>query len=185
MITLKPYRTGHFSTAFKLSDNKILLQSRDKVKECMAHGWFPESRMFPKIEFSDLKIVNFDNSENLYEMPFYEQPKSFKKTLSPRQWRLFKALRAVGVRLSCGFANYNRTLLEQLEGIPYEFRKERDALLEAVDALYNYSEKVGFEFSPRNLAVKGNKLILLDVFFLRDEIGHIYTRTKRQITVSK
>ena len=39
---------GMFSTVYRKNAKTVLIKSVDPVKECMAMGWFPSSRMFPK-----------------------------------------------------------------------------------------------------------------------------------------
>jgi hypothetical protein len=89
--------------------------------------------------------------------------------LNPRDYRLYKELRNLHAsalsRPSKMVIDNTRAMFEKLSD---DFSIEKDILLQAVDACSNYSTNVYFEISPRNVAVKDGKLILLDVFFLKD-----------------
>ena len=152
---------GEFTKAYRNDKGRVILHSQDRVKECMALGWFPDHRLFPVIE----RLDNGDNYST-YEMEYFQQPKSLKSSLTARQWRLYQALRKLGVRSMSRFPY--ETWIEEFKSLPSEFKEEKEVLLEAIDGLLNYSTGIRFEISPRNVAVKGKKLILLDCFFIRD-----------------
>ena len=156
---------GEFTKAYLMENGRVHLKSTDRVKECMALGWWPEHRMFPKIERLDCDLGT--DSHSTYEMEYFERPRSLKSSLTARQWRLYQALRKLSVYVQ---NNADAYMLwhEAFDTLPGEFKAEKEALKEAVDNLTNYSTGVHFEISPRNVAVKGGKLILLDCFFIRD-----------------
>ena len=74
---------GQFSTVYRKNSSTVLIKSTDPVKECMALGWFPSCRLFPKI-----KRINCE----LYESKYYPRVRSLKNSLEPKQWELYKAL---------------------------------------------------------------------------------------------
>ncbi len=156
---------GEFTKAYLKTDGRVQLHSVDRVKECMALGWFPDHRLFPQIERVDYAVGR--DSHSVYEMEFFERPKSLKNSLTPRQYRLYRALRGLNVFVSDNRFG-NDACHKAFSTLPSEFKAEAEALSEAVDAIGNYSTGVRFEISPRNVAVKGRKLILLDCFFIRD-----------------
>jgi hypothetical protein len=47
------------------------------------------------------------------------------------------------------------------------------ALNEQIDGLMNYGADIRFEISPRNVAVKNGKLILLDCFFFASKLREV------------
>ena len=49
----------------------------------------------------------------------------------------------------------------------------KETMLEALDACTNCGSDVAFEISPRNVAVKDGKLILLDVFFMKSALNEV------------
>jgi hypothetical protein len=55
-------------------------------------------------------------------------------------------------------------------------------MLDALDACANYGNDVCFEISPRNVAVKNGKLVLMDCFFMADKLQEIQAEkaAKRQ-----
>lgn len=145
---------GRFSRVYRKNTTQVLIKSIDPVKECMVLGWFPSCRLFPKI-----KRIGYE----LYEQKYYPRVRSLKSSLEPRQWELYKALRKC---MSC-----NKTAEQEIRSLPPKFRKQRDHLLEAINALYNYGDDVVFEISPRNVAASNGKLILLDCFFMKSQLG--------------
>ena len=163
---MKQIGKGAFTTAYLDTDGKVLLKSVDRVKEAMACGFFPDHRLFPKIE-----QVDQGEHYDYYKMKFYKKFKSLKNNLTPRQWRLYKILR--GLYIPCNFnphTMYN-ILCDVFETqIPNEFKAEREALLEALHGLCNYGTDMMFEISPRNVAIEGKKLILLDCFFFKTDL---------------
>lgn len=150
---------GAFTKAYR-KDDVVYLKSCDPIKECMAHGWFPESRLFPKVKFSD--VDGFD-----YEMKYYPREKSLKKALRPRQYRLYKALKSISDdRGTCAnkYQEYSKWY-EKLSSLPSEFSREKEVILEGLDGCTNTGSCIAFEISPRNVAVDNGFLVLLDVFF--------------------
>ena len=130
---------GLFSRAWRLPSGEVEVVSECPAKECMSLGWFPDHRLFPKIERVDIRTDGF----SVYRMPYYSQPRSLKGSVSPRQWRLYRALRGVYPGMD------SFTLKENLASLPGEFRAEKQALIEAVEAMENYGSDVGFEISPQ------------------------------------
>lgn len=168
--TKKLIGQGAFTKAFLLESGKVELHSCDPVKECMAHGWFSDHRLFPQIKFTD--------KDEVYLMKYYPKVKSLKNNLTTRQWKLYNVLREVmneHNRLTRGVspANFNYKLHDALDKMPSEFREERYAIKEAVDGLGNYGTDICFEISPRNVAVSGGKLIMLDCFFMLSAIDRV------------
>ena len=153
---------GEFTKAYLNEKGRVILHSTDRVKECISMGWFPCHRMFPAIE----RLENGCDYQ-AYEMEYFQRPSSLKDSLTARQYRLYKELRKLSVYAQRNCDSYIEWI-NAFKTLPSEFKAEKEALLEAVDSLLNYSTGIRFEISPRNVAVKGRKLILLDCFFIRD-----------------
>jgi hypothetical protein len=148
---------GFFSKVYK-QGSTVYIKSDDYVKECMAQGWFPNSRLFPKIKFSD-------HSDYDYEMRYYSKIKSLKNTLKPAEWEKYKELRNISNLWESGYRN----LYQAFKTI--KNKSLRTGLLSALDALTNYGEDICFEISPRNVAVSpAGNLILLDCFFMQSQV---------------
>jgi hypothetical protein len=149
---------GASTTAYK-SGNTVYLKSDCPAKECMAHGWFPNSRLFPKVKFSD--EPGFD-----YEMKYYPAVRSLKKALKPAEWDKYKVLRDIFdhnsyIPLSISLS---RHWMDKFKTI--KIKPLRLAMIEAMEAMMNYGENIGFEISPRNVRVsRAGNLILLDCFY--------------------
>jgi hypothetical protein len=180
MTDLKLIGKGMFSVCYRESENTVLIASEDPVKECMGTGWFPDSPLFPKVE----RVAC-----GLYRMPYYAKVSSLKSALDPDQWVIYQALRAM-VKASV-FSGRNPDfridfVRKQIDTLQDETLRE--TLSEAVDALANYGADIGFEISPRNVAVSDGKLILLDCFYFTTKVHAVSTgrdrmrpMTKRQI----
>lgn len=157
---------GTFTKCYLNEDEKtVTLNSTDYIKECIALDWFPESRLFPEIERTDEQYI--------YTMEYYPRVSSLKNNLDARDWKLYQILR----KLSIGYLRNNYLNLdawrEQFATIPDEYEEEREEILEALQACSNYGEDINFEISPRNVATKNDKLILLDCFFIISQLTEI------------
>lgn len=150
---------GAFTSCYKKSNTRVLLESSCPIKECMSLGWFPSSELFPKIYFAD------DNRTNTYEMKYYPKVSSLKQNLKPAQWEIYKQLREITLDYSIVKTKY-----DYANGYISSFKKLKnkrlsDTMIEAMEACMNYGSDIGFEISPRNVAVNKGNLILLDCFF--------------------
>lgn len=151
---------GDFTRAYLQTNGKVFLKSVCPVKECMAHGWFPNSRLFPKI-----KQVNCDEHCTMeYEMEYYPKVKSLKQNLDPKEYQMYKDLRALSIGYTNNPHNFYHLWYEQFETL--KNKRLREAMIDALDGCSNFGSTVCFEISPRNVATKNGKLILLDCFFI-------------------
>jgi len=158
---------GAFTKAYLIENNKVRLISCDPIKECMSFGWFPKSRLFPKIE-------RIDSDEfSTYEMDFYPRVTSLKKELKPKEYEKYMELR--NLEISYTFNNHeNRDqLYKAFKTI--KNRTLKNVLIQALDACGNYGQDICFEISPRNVRVKNGNLILMDCFFIKSELTEIRT----------
>lgn len=156
---MKLIGSGAFSKVYHEAESQyVYINSTDPVKECMAFGWFPKSKVFPKIQFSD-------DPKYRYKMRYYPRVRSLKSSLDTAEWGKYQALRCMH--------NDTRSLSleDAFKTLPY--RGLRNALIDAIDALANYGEDVCFEVSPRNVAAWGGKLILLDTFFMQSALNNV------------
>jgi hypothetical protein len=160
---------GAFSKAYLLPSGDVELVSVDPVKECMALWGLGDSYLWPQIECVDYR----DDGTQVYKMPHYPKVKSIKTALEPRQYELYKALRNLEGTFCANPNLLSDELRKQFETLPDEFSAEKEALLEAVDALGNYGTDLKFEISPRNVSVINGKLVLLDVFFFVSQLNQV------------
>jgi hypothetical protein len=160
---------GTFTKAYLVGTNEVLLKSKDHVKECMAHGWFPSSRFFPVVKFVD---------QGIYEMEYYPKVRSLKDTLDREDYRLYRQLRELF--LSFKAPSNKHFLMDEwhkaFDTLHDDFAEARETLKEALDACSNYGSDVNFEISPRNVAVREGKLILLDCFYIQSQIEQVRGR---------
>lgn len=157
MIT-KMIGKGAFTRAYLMSSGRVLLKTCCPIKEAMAWGWFPESPLFPEVEYVDVGV---------YEMEYYPRVPSLKKALKPDQYTIYKTLNAIYRTSAFDMIRMNDAdrysyWYKRFEELPEELA---EVLHEALDACANFGSEIGFEITPRNVAVKDGNLILLDVFF--------------------
>jgi hypothetical protein len=166
---LKVIGRGAFTRCYDNGDT-VLLVSSCPVKECMSCGFWSDSDLFPAIERIDYK----DNSQ-LFKMKKYNKQKSLKQSLLPEEYQKYKMLcdfAKIWYSKTCNIKNQNLRHTEFCKLVQNsELTDElKNALLESADGLANYTSNIGFEISPRNIAVDNGKLILLDVFFSVDHL---------------
>jgi hypothetical protein len=163
MAVLKKIGQGVFTTAYRRNDGKVLLKSKDYIKECMAHGWFPSSRLFPKIVFK---------GQYEYVMNYYPKVRAPKATLTDRDYAFYKELRVIAAQYnSVGTDNHNE-LYKAFGGI--KCKNNRRIMREALAACSNYGSDICFEISPRNISVSPvGRLVLMDCFFMRSQLRAI------------
>jgi hypothetical protein len=151
---LKRIGTGKFSRVYKMSDKKVLIASVDPVKEAMGLGWFPKSRMFPKLT----RIGAADGCQ-YYTEKYYKRTKGLKNHLRSEEWEFYKKLYDIAHM-------YNGDPYKIIKDLKKSYRYRAQVLQEALDTLENYGRRIYFEISPRNVAVYRGRLVLLDCFFM-------------------
>lgn len=152
---------GCFTKCYRIGRNKVRLISTDPAKECAALGWGSNSRLFPRIKRIEMEV---------YEMVYYPKVKSLKAALQPDQCKIYQALRNIYLGTCSGDSSYLDNLRKQFNKLP---RRVARALNEQIDGLLNYGADIRFEISPRNVAVKNGKLILLDCFFFVSKLREV------------
>ena len=166
LVKGKRIGSGLFTTAYSTNlKDKVFVESSDYIKECMALGWFPNSRLFPK--------VSFGLERNTYIMPYYDKVRAPKKQLTPKDYEVYQELRHVFDNIK-GIYGYDMNDLITVFKRDVTNKRVRNALIEAVEACGNYGADVCFEISPRNIAVsKSGRLVLLDCFFIRSQMREV------------
>ena len=151
---------GLFSKVYRLNDKQVLIKSICQVKECIAMDWHQSTGVFPVLERTD--------EQGEYICEYYERVKSLKDSLTPAHYEIYKDLRSLKIDMPKN--TYDLMDCWRAEFKKVKNKKYRDALLNMTDNLANYGSQLKFEISPRNVAVKNGKLILLDVFFFHDQM---------------
>lgn len=164
---MKRIGKGLFSTVF-LDGDTVIVKSVCRAKECNALFGYGDSDLWPEIERIDYDDIS------TYRMPFYERPKSLKKALDPDQWEIYRILRNFKPEVRQWLNCYEKAIAQVRAQNP----ELADALQDAVDNLANYGSDMMFEISPRNVAVKDGKLILLDVWFFSSQAKEQRTQRK-------
>jgi len=157
---LKCIGRGAFSTVYRKNRSTVLIKSNDPVKECMSLGWFPSSRLFPKIE--RIAICE-DEESSIYEQKHFDKVRKVKGNLSQYEYEFYCCLRKLTPE-QCSYESFYNTE-DMFREIPNKFHHKKTALCAAVDALTNYGSDIRFEISPHNIAIASSKLVLLDCFF--------------------
>ena len=183
--TLPLIGRGMFSTVYRKNAKTVLIKSVDPVKECMAMGWFPSSRMFPKT--TRVALLDDDQGTALYEQRYYPKAMSLKAALKPVEWEFYRELRKVQDHMWGRynvFGNDQFKILVSLQSLvsnlPSKYARKKSALLDAIDALTNYGPDIRFEISPRNVAVHNGRLILLDCFFMAEKAKEVRTQQRKR-----
>lgn len=161
---------GLFSKVYRLNDKQVYIQSTCYAKECISMNWHNSTNIFPVLEPVDIQE---------YICEYYAPVKSLKKELIAAHYDIYKQLRS----LSVGYVKNNYDLLDKWreQFATVTNKKFRHALLDMTDNLCNWGTQINFEISPRNVAVKNGKLILLDVFFFSDQLNEQRMNKKRKI----
>ena len=171
---LKLLGKGAFTKCYlNTCETSVTLISCDPIKECMSNGWFPESELFPTVEYVDYCEKT---DRKIYTMEYFPRTKGLKNVLDTDQWETYKTLRSVmdSIKFSVNIHDSYSNTLEAFDTIENEELKE--VMIEALKACINYGSDVAFEISPRNVAVKNGKLILLDCFFMKSTLNQVRGR---------
>lgn len=155
---------GAFSKVFLNSDGAtVTIYSSDKAKECLAMGWHDDPiGLFPTCSQLDYEV---------YSMEYFPRARSLKNNLEPEQYKLYKDLRELFSSVP-----YIRNIHDSYSKLYTLFdessldNKVKESLLSMLDSLINWGTDIGFEISPRNVAVKNGKLVLLDCFFFKSDL---------------
>jgi hypothetical protein len=155
---------GMFSTVYQETDQTVLIVSDDPVKECMGLGWFPNHPIFPKVE-----TIKLQREKSIYRMEFFPKVKSLKDSLLEEEYKTYKDLKKFLSEIVFTSKDSYNVLIEAFEKSNLN-PDLIEAILGALEALSNYGADVRMEISPRNVAVKNGKLILLDCFFMASAV---------------
>lgn len=153
---------GLFSTAYLLENEQVEIHTIDPMKEGLF--LFSQNNPFaPKIYKSERTgIIKYGNCVEIYTMKYYKKVSSLKNTLKSAHWNLYKILKGIYESGNCiGYT----TLYKEIESSNMHY-KHKELVLDLLGDMANYaSEELVMEISPRNVAVDGDRLILLDIFF--------------------
>lgn len=169
--------SGSFTTAFRLKNGKVLLKSKDPIKQHMAEGNFPKSRLFPTVTLVK-EATEFCRAR--YEMEYYEQPANIYEALNSSQKEFYDE----HIRYFYVITGYNR-IVDAFSKLPEKFAYEREIMLEAVHSLKEYGNDIIFENPLQNLAIKNGQLVLLDCFFLRSVLTEVRENAPHQSGTGK
>ena len=156
---LKVIGRGQWTTCFKLNDKEVLLRSEDGIKEAISFNWGFDSPVFPKLTRVD---------QCLYTSKYYPKVVSLKKALKPKQYEIYRELRALTVGYN--YKDYDLSNLWRRQFATISNKRVREALISGIEGASNYGSDVSFEISPRNIAVDKGMLVLLDVFFIQSAL---------------
>lgn len=165
---MKLIGSGLFSKVYQLNEKQVLIKSTCSVKECLS--LFIDEKHFPKLE-------RIDCEEYLCE--YFPKVKSLKSELCENDYKVYQELRKLDT--------HTINKYDGLDKCREEFKKIKNrsfktSLMNALDDLANYGSDIRFEISPRNVAVKNGKLILLDVFFMQNQADQIRNSKKNKYT---
>lgn len=155
--------SGSWSSCYLQDNGTVILRSKDFVKKLMSKDGWPKHRMWPQ-----LKCVSLQKGR---KYPLYQMEKlqivskmthtELVKALSKRQFRWYKVLEKINF-INGSIESQKKKLSVR---IPKEFHRELEQIFLAFDYIDSQGRKANFECQDFNLAVKGDKIILLDCFF--------------------
>jgi len=162
---------GAFSKVYRSGDDDfVTIVTTDKAKECLSLEWHDDpAGLFPICEQID---SNFDAGTYTYKMEYYPKVSSLKNTLDPDQWALYKTLRGIDLGYTPNKYDLYSKVCTAFEALEIE-EDQKESLISMLDSLSNFGSDIGFEISPRNVAVKDGKLILLDCFFFVSDLKRV------------
>ena len=170
MITddLQVLGDGSFAVVFQLENGRVLIRSNDRMKLHMSTEQFPKHRMFPTLNFIENSDY-FEDGEFIGKYNYFESDEylmlrdvDLKETLSKRQYRFYRCLNR--------YFNYGcigkQAIINTLGRFPKYLSREAQVLKDAVLSFTHLTDnQVCLEAQNFNLAVDGDKLIMLDIFF--------------------
>lgn len=157
---------GAFSRVYRQGDSDtVTIVSSCYAKECQALWHECEYDRVPSLT----RIDYTSDGKGIYTMPYMPRPRSLKSALLPEERELYKALRELSREVS--YTTSLHDLYAIFRGYPF--------ITNMLDSLCNYGEDIGFEISPRNVTALDGRLILLDCFFMKNQLREIRS-TRRQ-----
>ena len=150
---------GAFTTAYR-KGNVVYAVSRDSAKECIS--LFCGGTHIPKVE-----RLEYDE-KSLYKMPLYRK---VNKQQFPKAWQDYQTIRKFFIKYyNAPYKSFNyKEFTELTENLSEDktIRKPlKESIIQLIESMFNYTDRVGFEISPRNIAVDSRKrLVLLDVIY--------------------
>lgn len=165
---------GGFTRCYELDSKTVLLESFDPIKELMANGGFPKSRMFPKVKHYS-KPKKYDGvGGNFYEMKYYKgRPKRstmkwLRENLDPDQFEIYMELYELRKEVEDsirGQRNVNRQEVWNKAFKKLKNKKLSKKLIKAHNACCEVADSIMFDCMPKNVATYKGRLILLDCFY--------------------
>lgn len=159
---------GAFSKVYDNGETVYII-TIDKVKEAIALFLDP-SRHIPKIEM----VECLDSGEYVYTMQKYEVSRSVIPKLKSDQAEIYRLLRKIPLFQGSNAYDRYSYYYGQFSNLPDSAIKSD--LIDMLDAISNYDTRIGFEISPRNVAVSNGDLVLLDVFFITPDLEKVYRK---------
>lgn len=162
---------GMFSRVYQsdeVGSDHVIILSNDRAKEALSFNWHDnETGIFPTLE-----KVDYTGDFFVYTQKFYPRIRAWKKALDADQYRLYCDLKEVFNDTCMNVKNeYDRyyMLYNAFDKSPIREDYKQD-ILSMIDSLANFGADIGFEISPRNIAIENGKLILLDCFFFTTDL---------------
>jgi len=175
-MKIKSIGYGSFTKAYTSDSHEgVILVSWDKVREIQALGFFPESPLFPIVQWAgdELNTHMLNRTRNTrpcetYLMPYYGKVTAPKKQLNNQAYQIYKVLRRIASTNNCH--GYNK-LFKLFDNAPLPI-DVKNALLDALNGLSDYGADICFEISPRNISISDSGgLVLRDCFFFKHQLA--------------
>ena len=148
---------GNFTHCYKHKQDplKVLLRSRDPVKEAQSLDWFPNTPNFIPVKF--IEHCPYSGEFKWYETTRVER--FSMKRLNPDDLAKYKSLKLITNNEPRAEYIYDDLARAGLQDI-----------CEAIHNLYSYGQDLYLEPARRNLGIFNGRLIYLDIFFFASKV---------------
>jgi len=166
---------GFFTRCYDTQDGRVELHTFCNIKPAYAEWGVGDGRLFPVMEKIDTRYDRYDNAISVLTCKKFPKVSSLKSALKPAHYALYRTLKSIAYR-NVSTHDFYRAVKDS-KSIHHAYKTD---ILTAIDDIHNYASFVGVEISPRNVAVDGGRLVLLDIFFDRDQVKAIRTNKVRK-----
>lgn len=168
---LKQIGKGAFSKVYLKNKRKVIIKTKDYTKRCYAYYIDIDNTLIPNTEDLGYNQDDLNDDFEYYVQTFYPKVKSLKQNLTPFEYGFYKELQKLNYKQYSDNPYYGLDILRNLfESLPNKYWRKKEMLQDILNALSNYDTDIKFEISPRNVAIKNKKLILLDCFYFQNQL---------------
>lgn len=171
MNNLRQVGKGGFTRCYELDEDTVLLETFDPIKQVMAEGKFPPSKLFPEVK--EYEKASRGGSK-FYTMRYFKgRPKRstvgwLKQNLKPSHYETYLDMVELRKRVEdsiSGKRGINRQEIWNAAFLTLDNQKLANILVDANNACCEAASNIMFDCAPKNVAPHEGNLILLDCFY--------------------